>query len=202
MREFKLIKSGDRKIERIKQKPEAKLIRRFEFSFQDQQKLKEAQEWLKNIINPETVKQLFSVLLSTQNKSQPNHCNEAVKSLGINLTKHSNSGEKSFFDLAPEGANFTEIRTEENLKNTFTREKYHSAAMIEFPQGKKEELYLIIDLLYGYIDIKKERENILILCYQGKRKAVLSKLNEYYGGKWKIVNFLNKEKKNFKYNIE
>ncbi len=201
MQECKLIKSSHRKIERAEQKPEAKLIWQFKFSLQDQEKIKKAQERIKQIINPTAVEQLFFVLSIMQNKSWVNQCDKAVKTLGINLTEHFDD-KKSFFDLMPQkNINFMEARTEKSLKNNFRRDNHHNIAMLEF-QREKEKFYLVVDLVYGEINFKEKRENVLVLCYQGEREAVLNKLNEYYGGKWKIVNFLNKKKKNFRYNIE
>lgn len=187
---------------KIEKEPKAELIFRLKFSFQDQNSLEKARRQLKKIINKEATDQLIFVLSVMKQDSWRNQCDKAVKTLGMNLTEHW-GGEESFFDLMPENVNFVEARaiwTKGKLKNKFKDSKHHSIAVLEFPK-KKENYYLIIDLVHGHISIRDEEENILLLCYKGNKEAVFNKLNEYFGGKWEIATILNKEKKNFKYNL-
>ncbi len=169
-----------------------------EFSLREENDLKRATEWLSEIVDKEAAQQFVFVLTAMREKSWANHCDKAVKSLGFDLAEHW-GGEESFFDLVGENVSFKELRSSDVLKNKFKRDNYHSIAMLEFSQNNEESIYLIVDFVYGHIAGEGRRNNVLFLRYQCQKEKILDRVGEYYGGKWKIVNILNKENKTFRH---
>jgi hypothetical protein len=170
-----------------------------EFNWRDDANLEELQKHLEKSINQNAAEQLVFVLKTMREKSFVNQCDRAVKYFGVSLIEHW-GGEESFFDLLSSDSEFMELRSEVRLNSNFKNDKYHSIAMISLPNNKVD--YLIFDLVYGHIAGEGKRKNALFLSYKGESKrAVLDELKKIYGGTWKIINTLDKDKKVFRFNV-
>ncbi len=179
---------------------EKKIKPELEFSRKSEDGLNDLSKWLSNVINnKEAVEQLVFVLLSLREESFVNQCDEAVKKFGIALAEHW-GGEESFFDLLSQEVAFMEIRSTDPLSNKFKRDNYHSIALLEFPSVSGRKFCLAFDLVYGHIAGEGRRESALSLYCNGNAKKALEKIKEYYGGRWKIINTLDKERKTFLFN--
>ncbi|GEM_PF-2461926 len=172
-----------------------------ELSPNDKESLKKLAEQLENFMDKEAAEQLIFILKMMATEDYVNQCRLATKALAEKMNERF-GGEESFFDLMPPKTRLFDLRSNEGLsKINYQSPSGHSVAGLDFfdnrSASKNKKRFIIIDPVYGVVNRKVDRDNILLLAGFGNIEEAKKALSEVYGGRWQEAYFFDRKNNKF-----